>query len=295
MSDKIRISEIFKSVQGEGDRTGRLSIWIRFFQCNLQCEGFKQQDPTDPSTYVLPYKAINLTNINSLNELPVFSTGCDSAYSWSARYKHLVPEYTVDELVEKIIELLPKNNAGHPSWIHPLTLNKIDLCFTGGEPMLYQQEMIYILERIFARFDYCPTIQIETNGTIPLTESFDHFADFLNVYFNISPKLFNVSGEKSDKAWRPDVISSYLHVGSGYLKFVVNNSDAAWLELNEKVTQLRDTCEFNDPIGVMFVGATKEQQSDPIELKKFADRAVAEGYHISGRLHCTLWGNGIGT
>lgn len=294
MSDKIRISEIFKSVQGEGDRTGKLSIWVRFTGCNLQCKGFKQPDPTDVLTFLAPQNT-NPKEYKTLTDLPVFSVGCDSLYAIDGRFKHLWLEYTVDEIVEKIIELLPRNDEGHPSWTHPLTLNNIDLCFTGGEPMLYQKEMIDILERIFASFNYCPTIQIETNGTIPLTESFDHFANFLNVYYNISPKLFNVSGEHSEKAWRPDVISSYLHTGHGYLKFVVNNSDAAWTELNEKVSQFRNTIEFYAPIGVMFVGATKEQQSDPVELKKFADRAVAEGYHISGRLHCQLWGNGIGT
>lgn len=295
MSEKVRISEIFKSVQGEGDRTGRLSIWIRFFQCNLQCDGFGQQDPTDPSTYVLPYKAINLANINSLGDLPVFKTGCDSSYSWSARYKHLVQEYTVDEIVEKIEELLPKDKDNESVWRHPITLNEIDLCFTGGEPMLHQKVMIDIIDTIHKKHGQYPDIQIETNGTIPLEGAFESlmFREFIRM--NISPKLFNVSGELAVRAWRPEVLKSYLSIGGCIFKFVVNNSDDSWEELNKRAREIRKISTGFPPIFVMFVGATKEQQSDPTELKKFADRAVAEGYNISGRLHAILWGNGIGT
>ena len=49
-------SEIFDSIQGEGEYTGYPTAWLRFYLCNLQCNGFSQDDPTDPSTYKLPYK-----------------------------------------------------------------------------------------------------------------------------------------------------------------------------------------------------------------------------------------------
>ena len=38
-------SEIFKSIQGEGTYTGVHTLWLRFFMCNLQCNGFGQLDP----------------------------------------------------------------------------------------------------------------------------------------------------------------------------------------------------------------------------------------------------------
>ena len=49
-------SEIFDSIQGEGEYTGYPTAWLRFYLCNLQCNGFVQDDPTDPSTHKHPYK-----------------------------------------------------------------------------------------------------------------------------------------------------------------------------------------------------------------------------------------------
>ena len=53
---KYLYSEVFHSIQGEGHYTGRPTVWLRFFLCNLQCNGFGQIDPTNESTYELPYK-----------------------------------------------------------------------------------------------------------------------------------------------------------------------------------------------------------------------------------------------
>jgi organic radical activating enzyme len=39
---KYYFSEIFHSIQGEGHYTGVPTAWIRFFLCNLQCNGFGQ-------------------------------------------------------------------------------------------------------------------------------------------------------------------------------------------------------------------------------------------------------------
>ena len=59
-------SEIFKSIQGEGHYTGVTTVWLRFFGCNLECNGFGQKDPTNPDTYILPYKDIDLIDIANL-------------------------------------------------------------------------------------------------------------------------------------------------------------------------------------------------------------------------------------
>ena len=57
---KIAYSEIFHSIQGEGHYTGVPSSWLRFFLCNLQCDGFGQDDPTNPDTYDLPYQKMRM-------------------------------------------------------------------------------------------------------------------------------------------------------------------------------------------------------------------------------------------
>ena len=84
MSDKkYYYSEIFYSIQGEGHYTGVPTAWIRFFLCNLQCNGFGQKDPTDPSTYELPYEDFDPMSVNRVEDLPVWKHGCDSSYTWA--------------------------------------------------------------------------------------------------------------------------------------------------------------------------------------------------------------------
>lgn len=295
---KVRVSEVFRSFQGEGVFTGALSIWVRFFGCNLNCNGFMQENPCDPSTHVLPYQTIDLSSIKKMEDLPVFDYGCDSGYSWSERYKHLAQDYTEETIAEKIVSLLPQGK-----WENPNTGNFFDLAFTGGEPMMQQKQMIAVMKQLkfLEEVDRPIRVQIETNGTKPILPAFAEFLTELRLngidtVFNISPKLFNVAGEKDEDAWKPEVIASYAEAGSSNtnLKFVVNNTEAAWAELNRKVKELRDS-GYNLPVFIMPVGATKEQQEDSAVVSQIANRAIAEGYHVSGRVHATVFGNGIGT
>ena len=89
MSDKkYYYSEIFYSIQGEGHYTGVPTAWIRFFLCNLQCNGFGQIDPTNPHTYELPYEDFDAKKVNRVEDLPVWKHGCDSSYTWAKNDKH---------------------------------------------------------------------------------------------------------------------------------------------------------------------------------------------------------------
>jgi 7-carboxy-7-deazaguanine synthase len=298
---KIRLSEpIFRSVQGEGNRTGVLSVWIRFFGCNLKCEGFFQDNPTDPSTWIVPEVLQNGKNYSSLADLPVIKVGCDSGYSWHPNFKHLAIDYAdAAALYADISPLLYSTK-----WRHSLTKNEIDLCFTGGEPMMNQDKMVEIMKAanldqwrikgtMITGEDYPRTVQIETNGTKKIDSEFSHFykhnAFVLN--WNVSPKLHTVSGEKD--AVNYEVIESYFNLSqTGCLKFVVNDSESCWKELAQHAKEL---AHLQVPIYIMPVGATYEQQTDTKVLSSIANRAIAEGYHVSGRLHAILFGNGIGT
>lgn len=290
MSKIVLGEKIFRSIQGEGDLTGRLSIWIRFGGCNLKCPGFFQKDPTDQTTWIKPL-ALSPKEYKHLDELPVIPVGCDSLYSIDPKFKHLWTTYpSAKELVEDINKLLYDRQ-----WSHPITNNMIDLCFTGGEPMLQQKAMVEIMKEIRVE-EKGLTVQIETNGTKPLQLVFkEYIRDNFNLatlHFNISPKLHHVSGEKDAVIYKN--IFDYQELGHGILKFVVNNDDRTWEELNMHIKNLRDEGVLY-PIYIMPVGATKEQQEDSKVISAIANKAIDNGYHISGRLHAILFGNGIGT
>jgi len=299
---KIRLGEpIFRSVQGEGNRTGVLSIWVRFFGCNLKCEGFYQKDPTDQSTWTVPEVLNNGKIYKNLSDVPILTTGCDSGYSWHPNFKHLAIDYAKSTTLFNEISPLLYNNK----WRHPITKNEIDLCFTGGEPLMQQKAIVSILKEanvdcwrkdkgnLIPGLDYPETVQIETNGTKPLVEEFKEFylQNAFSLNWNVSPKLFNVSGEQD--AVKYDIIREYFTLSNkGCLKFVVNSKDECWNELNQHVKELSD---LDIPIYIMPCGSTREQQEEPGYMAEIANRAIAEGYHFSGRLHSHIWGNGIGT
>ena len=292
----LKYSETFYSAQGEGQYVGIPSLWMRFFLCNLQCNGFGQKDPTDPSTYELPYETIDISDITNVFDLPVFEKGCDSSYTWSKKYKHLITDKTVEEAVDELTALLP-----HGKFIHPVTQQPVHMVFTGGEPMLKntQPGMMQVIDE-FKRRDNMPmNVTVETNGTKPIT---DEFANWVHCnysgwvgrewYWSLSPKLWSTAGEKPKKAIQPEVIGRYAEVSpKGQLKFVVNGSEASWQEVEDNVKLFREAgCDF--PVWIMGVGGTFEGlvQTEA----SIADEAIQRGYNYTSRVHVHIYGNAIG-
>ena len=277
MEQTVLYSEIFKSIQGEGHYTGVPTAWLRFFGCNLECNGFGQNDPTDPSTYELPFEKISLTDITQVEELPVFKYGCDSSYSWSKKFAHLQHKETPEEVADRLDDLLKAN------W---------HLAFTGGEPLLRaaQKNMVKILNRI-PKQNY---ITIETNGTQIIREELETYISHYphkEFFFSISPKIFNTSGEKD--AVKPEVVKQYHDLSRhGQLKFVCNGTDESWEEIENAIQSFRDV-GVRYPIWIMPVGALEETQQENAAM--IAEQTMDRGYNVSARVHCYIWGNQIGT
>ena len=295
---EVKYTEIFNSVQGEGSRTGKLCSWVRFFSCNLQCDGFGQKNPADASSYVLPYQTISLDSVKRIEDLPLFTTGCDTSHSWSARYKHLALSKPAEEVAEDVRNLL----VGR-SFTHPVSGQKVEHVFTGGEPMMQQQAMIDIVNAWIDAGDYPDVITIETNGTRKLTQAFKdevlRWRDWhgIEIVFSVSQKLFNVAGEPASRAFKPEVILEYAQLASqtnvshlAQLKYVLNNSDAAWEELLGNLKVLREL-GVNWDVWIMPVGASYGDQIDSNTVGRIADKAIQNGFHVSGRMHVVLWGN----
>lgn len=292
----LKYSETFYSAQGEGQYVGIPSLWMRFFLCNLQCNGFGQKDPTDPSTYDLPYEKLDITDITNVFDLPVFEKGCDSSYTWSKKYKHLITDKTVEEAVDELTALLP-----HSQFVHPVTRQPVHMVFTGGEPMLKntQPGMMHVIEEFKRRGNQPMNVTVETNGTKPITDEFAEWVqrEYTNWtgrewYWSLSPKLWSTAGEKPKKAIQPEVIGRYAEVSPvGQLKFVVNGSEASWQEVEDNVKLFRDAgCNF--PVWIMGVGGTFEGlvQTEA----SIADEAIQRGYNYTSRVHVHIYGNAIG-
>jgi organic radical activating enzyme len=287
---KIKVSEIFYSIQGEGQWTGTPSIFLRTFGCNFTCAGFGM--PAGELTDEPDRIAVNIKQYATYEDLPLTKTGCDSYAAWHPKFKHLSPMLTTDELVGQLLKLLPNN-----CWTQP-NGQDVHLVITGGEPLLgWQRSYIDLLEHEGMRD--LKNLTFETNATQKLHRE---FADYLkirkrkiHVTWSCSPKL-TVSGEKWDEAIQPDIVRSYydLYCSGGssvYLKFVVaNNNDI--LDVNNAVSSYRQA-GIECPVYLMPLGGTVE--SYMMNNRQVAEYAMSQGWRYSPRLQCDLFGNAWGT
>jgi len=284
--NEIKVSEVFYSAQGEGRFVGVPSIFFRTFGCNFTCGSFgmargeKTTEPDDIAKNVHLYK--------TFEELPLVTKGCDSYPSWHPAYKHLSPTYTVEQAIDAMLALTPNND-----WIQK-NGNDVHLVITGGEPLLGWQQLYPALlgHKRMARLE---NLTFETNGTQPLHDKFHSYLfeewtrfgrdrDYLT--FSVSPKL-SASGEKWDKAIKPDVVVEYQSIGHTYLKFVIDQTKD-FDEVDTAVKEYR-AAGFGGMVFVMPVGGTDKAYF--ANSKHIADEALLRGYRYSPRLHIDIWGN----
>ena len=293
---KLRYSEAFYSVQGEGRFVGVPSVFLRVFGCNFECAGFGQERgkliATDQMPYVTDPRADkeHPDAYTSIEELPVTPIGCDSSASWSMKYKHLQLTRSADEVFDHITSLIPNGTftGQHGEDIH--------LVITGGEPLLGWQRVWPAL------LDMCKEVGLknvtfETNGTQKVKSDLVNYFNLQNldmhVTWSTSPKL-SISGEKTDDALKPDVLKSMNAVHNSYLynKFVVRDEECLQ-EVDMFVDSYKESGVQLDSVYLMPEGATLEQQT--LTEKNVAEICMNTGYKFSPRLHINLFGNAWGT
>ena len=282
---KIKVAELFYSIQGEGRFMGVPSVFLRTFGCNFKCQGFgmprgelsNEAENIDPSKYA-EYKS-----------LPLVSTGCDSYASWDPRFKHLSPLLDTGAIADAIVDSLP-----HKEW------RDEHLVITGGEPLLGWQRSY---EELIAhpRMQGLKDITFETNGTQPLQKS---FRDFLvawqqpplgekqthEVTFSVSAKL-PCSGEKWEEAILPEVVCDYEKIGYTYLKFVVATDEDVADAL--RATEEYRAAGFKGPVYLMPVGGVESVYT--LNNRAVALLAMKHGLRYSDRLQVPLFKNEWGT
>lgn len=286
---RLRVSEVFYSIEGEGPLTGVPTVFVRTFGCNFTCSGFS--NPTGGK--VIPIKIDTLQKFKP-------EVGCDSIYSWHPDYKDLSKWYTITEMANAILDLLPNRTV-----INPRSKTSPILSLTGGEPTMHQSGLIALLfHPLMQDFD---KVLIETNAAYPLTGEFLGSLELWTrsgkdrmVIWACSPKL-SISGESKEKAIRPEIIKAQLSISDAtqYLKFVSDGSEASFQEIAETVNTYN---EYLAPFGkeinshsvyVMPVGATLEQQSEI--QRRVADVCLQYGYSFCIRAHCFVYNNEVGT
>lgn len=283
---KIKVAEIFYSIQGEGRFMGVPSVFLRTFGCNFTCSGFgmplgeKSNEAIDIAKVADTYK--------NYKDLPLVKTGCDSYASWHPSFKHLSPVLTSDAITDAIMEMLPNNEWGD-----------VHLVITGGEPLLGWQRSYPDLLNHDKTKHKLTEITFETNGTQALTPEFETYLfeeftrsgrDYDKLTFSVSPKL-SVSGEKWEDAIQPEIIRQYQTVGYTYLKFVVASKyDVA--EAERAVNQYR-AAGFGGPVYIMPCGGEEELYN--MNKTQVAELALQKGWRYSDRLQIPLFKNAWGT
>lgn len=289
---KIKVSELFYSLQGEGRFVGVPSVFLRTYGCNFTCAGFGCK-PGEKSTGADDVAEV-VHMYNKFEDLPLVETGCDSYASWHPAFKHLSPTYETGELVDRMLALTPNNmwqqNNG----------NDVHLVITGGEPLLgWQRSYSELLSH--DRMRDLKNITFETNGTQELHKDFRHFLlDWtLNprlgkkgpsaLTFSVSAKL-SASGETWEDAIRPDIVMSYQNLGHTYLKFVVETREH--IQEAIRATDEYRRAGFTGSVYLMPQGGVVEPYDR--NKKTIADICCEQGWNYSPRLHVDLWGNGWG-
>jgi organic radical activating enzyme len=276
---KIKIAELFYSIQGEGRYMGVPSVFLRTFGCNFKCAGFgmprgelsDEANKIDPDLY------------KDYNSLPLVSTGCDSYASWDPRFRHLSPVLDTDAIAHAIVDTLP-----HKEW------RDEHLVITGGEPLLgWQKQYPDLLDH--PKMRGLKEITFETNGTQKLSEE---FKEYLQNWYNMSREItFSVSaklpcsGESWSDAICPEVVAGYEDIGTVYLKFVISTEED--LKDAERAVEEFRAGGFTGPVYIMPVGGVERVYT--LNNRAVAEMAMRKGWRYSDRLQVPLFKNEWGT
>lgn len=278
---KIRYSEIFHSIQGEGKWVGTPSVFLRTFGCNLTCAGFGQPRDNHIPEDEMPHMKMDISTITSVEDLPVVDIGCDSSASWSAKYKHLSPFATTDELAFEISKYASWSKDNH-------------LVITGGEPLLGWQKA-YIEMFDHPELKDLTHLTFETNGSKKVIGEFSDYLNMRNidVTWMCSPKL-SLTGEDQTITIDPDSLLSMnkVHKSNINLKFVIRDEEDI-LEVEQALNKYSNAGVVVEDVYLMPEGATLEGQE--LTERNVADLCMKHGYKFSPRLHITLFGNSWGT
>ncbi|PUD44149.1 7-carboxy-7-deazaguanine synthase QueE [Helicobacter pylori] len=216
---KLPVVESFFSLQGEGKRIGKPSLFLRLGGCNLSCKGFNCKTPFNDEIL----------------------TGCDSLYAVHPKFKETWDYYNDPKpLIERLVNLAP-------------SYKDFDFILTGGEPSLYFNNpiLISVLEHFYRqKIPLC----VESNGSI-----FFEFSPILKeLHFTLSVKL-SFSLEEKGKRINLKALQNILNnAKSVHFKFVLESQNAAQ-SIIEIQNLLKRLSLKNNEIFLMPLGTTNKE------------------------------------
>ncbi|WQT08394.1 7-carboxy-7-deazaguanine synthase QueE [Helicobacter pylori] len=216
---KLPVVESFFSLQGEGKRIGKPSLFLRLGGCNLSCKGFNCKTPFNDEIL----------------------TGCDSLYAVHPKFQTSWDYYNEPKpLIERLVNLAP-------------SYKDFDFILTGGEPSLYFNNpiLISVLEHFYHK--KIPLF-VESNGSI-----FFEFSPILKeLHFTLSVKL-SFSLEEESKRINLKALQNILNnAKSVHFKFVLESKNAAQ-SIVEIKNLLKKLPLKNNEIFLMPLGATNKE------------------------------------
>ena len=287
---KIKVSELFYSIQGEGRYMGVPSVFLRTFGCNFRCKNFGRYEKdilgieeTHNPEVVEFIK--NIDQYKTFGDLPLAKTGCDSYSSIYPEFKRFVINESSDAIADRIMEIIP-----HGEW------QDEHLVITGGEPLLgWQRAFPDLLSH--PKMAGLKEITFETNGTQKLTPEFVNYLKNWNqekqhreITFSVSAKL-PCSGEKWEEAIVPEVVCEYEKYGTAYLKFVIA-TEQDFKDAECAIGAFR-AAGFKGHVYLMPVGGVESVYA--LNNRAVAIMAMNAGLRYSDRLQVPLFKNEWGT
>jgi organic radical activating enzyme len=246
----IYLVEHFYSIQGEGRYTGAPSLFFRFGGCNMKCEGFACKELAPDGTEVI---------------------GCDTVYA--VNKEHFSHNWIPIQKTKELLNVLD---------LYELPQRPVDIVLTGGEPLLYANEPIFVefLQKLHAKGHQ---ISFETNGTISI--DFEKYPIYKKCIFALSVKLSN-SKESFSKRVKGNVIYNLAsNAKEAFFKFSID-AESINLGLDDEIFDITlhspKTMVYCMPLG----GSKAEVEANTEPLIEFCK---AQGYNFSDRLHIRVW------
>jgi len=262
----LLVSEIFSSIQGEGINLGTPSVFLRLAVCNLHC------------------------------------WYCDTKYTWlyDGRLLQTVKSDLVrlgigEEQFPGDLKVYDRRIEAHEMSIND-TKSEIErsglnhLVVTGGEPMLQQDLLVFLFQRLRSQNSGGKAsyfIEIETNGSIKPVRELLPLVD----QWNVSPKLES-SGNSRFSREKGDPLRTFANLSNSFFKFVI-----ATQTFNQDLVEIESlVSRFDLAPGKIILMA---EGTDAVILRDrtqaLAQICEKKGYRMTPRLHIMLWGNKRGT